>query len=170
MIQAKKIWKYGDDINTDYIFPGIHTYTLMSEKQMGMHAMEGYDLDFTGSAAAGDVIVAGKNWGCGSSREQAVKCIKARGISAIIAKSFSRIYYRNSLNQGLLIIACPAAADAIQADDHVSICMETNTIRTSKGDFQFPAYPEYVKNLVECGGLVAYIRKRLGLASPDRQE
>ena len=96
-----KVWKYGDDVNTDVIFPGKYTYTIKDRAEMALHACEDLDPEFTKSAQPGDVIVAGKNWGCGSSREQAATCLKERGIRAIVAKSFARIHYRNCLNEGL---------------------------------------------------------------------
>ena len=102
-----KVWKYGDDVNTDVIFPGKYTYTIKERSEMAKVACEDLDPEFTKNAKAGDIIVGGKNWGCGSSREQAVSCLKERGIAAIIAKSFARIYYRNCFNEGLPIIICP---------------------------------------------------------------
>lgn len=164
MIKSGKIWKYGDNINTDYIFPATFTYTLMSDQEMGPHAMEGLDVDFTAHAVAGDVIIAGKNWGCGSSREQAVKCLKARGIAAVIAKSFARIYYRNALNEGLAIIVCPDAVDAIQVGDSVSIDTQNGLLVCGVDEekiFHFAPYPEYVQKLVKAGGLLPYIKKVL---------
>ena len=156
-----KVWKYGDDVNTDLIFPGKFTYTLMSEEEMGVHALEDLDADFTQNAKPGDIIVAGKNWGGGSSREQAVKCLKARGINAIIAKSVARIYYRNALNEGLATIACHAAVEAIKAGEHITIDLAKNTISTAAGEFSFPAYPAFVKGLIEDGGLIPHIQNNL---------
>ena len=108
MAQAKKfsgkVWKYGDDVNTDVIFAGKYTYTIKEPAEMAKVACEDLDPEFNKNAQAGDIIVGGKNWGCGSSREQAVTCLKERGIAAIIAKSFARIYYRNCFNSGLGVL------------------------------------------------------------------
>ena len=109
MIISGKTWKYGDDVNTDVIFPGRFTYNLMSDEDMGRHALIDLDTVFNQNMQPGEIIIGGKNWGCGSSREQAVKCLKARGVGAIIAKGFARIYYRNALNEGLATIVCPEA-------------------------------------------------------------
>ena len=114
-----KVWKYGDDVNTDVIFPGKYTYTIKERADMAKVALEDLDMEFNKNAKPGDIIVGGKNWGCGSSREQAVTCIKERGIAVIIAKSFARIYYRNCFNEGLPIIVCPEAVDAISMGDEV---------------------------------------------------
>lgn len=157
-----KVWKYGDDINTDYIFPGIYTYVLMSEQEMGSHAMEGVDQNFTEKASKGDIIVAGKNWGCGSSREQAVKCLKARGIGALIVKSAARIFYRNAINEGFPVIVCPEAAETTEAGEQISIDLDKGRITNSEGVYQFTPYPEHIKKLMESGGLLPYIKKRLG--------
>lgn len=156
-----KVWKYGDDVNTDVIFPGRFTYALMSDEQMGEHALEDLDEDFRKNAKPGDIIVAGKNWGCGSSREQAVKCLKARGIKVIVAKGFARIFYRNALNEGLATIVCAEAADAVQAGETISVDLTKNVITTPAGEFPFPAYPDFVKGLIGEGGLIPYVRNSL---------
>ncbi|MGB6338204.1 MAG: 3-isopropylmalate dehydratase, partial [Candidatus Aminicenantaceae bacterium] len=109
-----RAWKYGDDVNTDVIFPGKYTYAVMEPAEMASHALEDLDPDFAKSVQPGDVIVAGKNFGCGSSREQAATCLKYAGVQAVIAKSFARIFYRNAINQGLLVIQSVEAAESIQ--------------------------------------------------------
>lgn len=156
-----KVWKYGDDVNTDQIFPGRYTYTLMSDEDMGTHALEELDADFHANAKPGDIIVAGKNWGCGSSREQAVKCLKVRGIKAVIAKGFGRIFYRNAINEGLATIVCKQAVDAIQAGETITVDFAGNTITTAAGTFPFPAWPDFVKGLIQDGGLIPHIQKKL---------
>ena len=134
-----KVWKYGDDVNTDVIFPGKYTYTIKERADMAKVACEDLDAEFNKNAKAGDIIVGGKNWGCGSSREQAVTCIKERGIAAIIARSFARIYYRNCFNEGLAIIICPEAVDAIEAGEDVTIDFDNFVITTAKGQkISFP--------------------------------
>ena len=107
-----QIWKYGNDINTDVIFPGKYTYTLRDPKEMGKHALEDLDPEFASNVQIGDIIFAGKNFGNGSSREQAVVCLKAAGVSAVVAISFARIWYRNAINNGLPAIICPEAVKA----------------------------------------------------------
>ncbi|MDH5466816.1 MAG: 3-isopropylmalate dehydratase, partial [Candidatus Aminicenantes bacterium] len=99
-----KAWKYGDDINTDVIFPGKYTYSVLEPGEMARHALEDLDPGFAQSVKQGDVIVAGRNFGCGSSREQAATCLKAAGVQAVIAKSFARIFFRNAINQGLPVL------------------------------------------------------------------
>ena len=108
-----RAWVYGDNVNTDVIFPGKYTYTLTARADIARHALEDLDLTFAQNVQPGDVIVAGRNWGCGSSREQAATCLVYNGVGAVIAASFSRIFYRNALNNGLLAIVCPAAVAAI---------------------------------------------------------
>ena len=163
MKRIGKVWKYGDDVNTDLIYPGRYTYTLLKEEEMGVHALEDLDASFNREAKPGDIIVAGKNWGCGSAREQAVTCLKARGVGAIVAKSFSRIYYRNCLNEGVSIVVCPALVDAVDAGDVIAIDFDNSTVTIEGKDqvFTFAPYPEYVLRLVESGGLLAYVKKRL---------
>ncbi len=106
------VWKYGDNVNTDQIFPGKYTYTLTTPEEIGAHAMEDLDTTFSASVQAGDVVIGGSNFGCGSSREQAVTCLKYKGVAALIAVSFARIFYRNAINQGLPAIVCPEAVAA----------------------------------------------------------
>jgi 3-isopropylmalate/(R)-2-methylmalate dehydratase small subunit len=159
-----KVWKYGDDVNTDVIFPGKYTYTIKERADMAKVALEDLDMDFNQNAKAGDIIVGGKNWGCGSSREQAVSCVKERGIAAIIAKSFARIYYRNCFNEGLAIIVCPEAVEAINMGDEISIDFDKGVIIVGDKQFAFPAYPDFVKGLIEDGGLIPHVKKSLGLS------
>ena len=160
MIEATVI-KYGDDISTDLIFPGRYTYLLLSEEEMAGHALEDLDPGFGERDVSDCVIVAGTNWGCGSAREQAVKCIRQKGIKAVIAKSIARIYYRNSINEGLLPIVCPEAVDAVENGDRLSIDMEQGLIRTAKGEFSFPKFPEFVRGILENGGIIAQVKKEI---------
>lgn len=158
-----KVWKYGDDINTDVLFPGKYTYTIKERSEMAKVAGEDLDPDFNKNAARGDIIVGGKNWGCGSSREQAVTCLKERGIGAIIAKSFARIYYRNCLNEGLPIVVCPDAVEAIQKGESVCVDFDSGQIYVGEKIFNFAPYPEFVRGLIEDGGLIPHVKKSLGL-------
>ena len=159
-----KVWKYGDDVNTDVIFPGKYTYTIKERADMAKVALEDLDMEFNKNAKPGDIIVGGKNWGCGSSREQAVSCIKERGIAVIIAKSFARIYYRNCLNEGLPIIVCSDAVDAINMGDEVEVDFDNGVIKANGKEIKFPPYPEFVQGLINDGGLIPHVKKSLGLS------
>src|ERR1051326_3589770 len=138
MTLTGKIWKYGDGVNTDVIFPGKYTYTLREPGEIAAHALEDIDPNFAKQAQAGDIIVAGRNWGNGSSREQAVTCLKYKGIAAVVAKSFARIYFRNGINQGLLLVTCPEAVDAAQTGDTLEIDLDHSVIRLKGQDYPFP--------------------------------
>ncbi|HUX06253.1 MAG TPA: 3-isopropylmalate dehydratase small subunit [Acidobacteriota bacterium] len=158
-----RVFKYGDDINTDVIFPGKYTYTVSDPAEMGRHALEDLDPQFVKQVKPGDVIVAGKNFGCGSSREQAAVCLVAVGLGGVIARSFGRIYFRNALNQGLMIAECPEAVDALEAGDEVTIDLERGEVITPRGTFNFPPPPQEVMHIIEAGGLVPYVRGKLGI-------
>jgi 3-isopropylmalate dehydratase small subunit len=153
-----RVWKYGDNVNTDQIFPGKYTYTANTPEEIAAHALEDLDPAFAGAVQAGDVIVGGVNFGCGSSREQAVTCLKYKGVRAIVARSFARIFYRNALNQGLAAIVCPEAVDAARNGDAVEIDLAAGVIRLPAGDFVFPPFPEHVRAILEAGGLVAFVK------------
>jgi 3-isopropylmalate/(R)-2-methylmalate dehydratase small subunit len=182
-----KVWKYGDGVNTDVIFPGKYTYTLKEPKEIAAHALEDLDARFATDAQPGDVIVAGRNWGNGSSREQAVTALKYKGISAVVAKSFARIYFRNGINQGLLLITCPEAVDVAQSGDAIEIDVTRNVIRFYASDvprpstasstrsefaqdareFPFPPLSSTALGIINDGGLVQHIRKKLGLTNTE---
>ena len=155
------VWKYGDNVNTDVIYPGKYLYTISDPNEMVDHALEGLDPSFAEGMKPSDIIVAGKNWGCGSSREQAVICLKERGIGAIIAASFARIYYRNCLNSALIAIPCPEAAEAIQDKETISLDLSAGKIRCRAGTFSFQPLPELLQEIINMGGLVAYVRREL---------
>lgn len=156
-----RVWKYGDDINTDVIFPGKYTYTITDPLEMREHALEDLDPEFIKGVTPGDIIVAGKNWGCGSSREQAVICLKASGVGAIIAESFARIYYRNCLNAALPALTCPELVQVVEAGDEITLSLEQGTIDLKGRKFTFPPLPEIVTKLLAAGGLVPFTRQRL---------
>jgi 3-isopropylmalate/(R)-2-methylmalate dehydratase small subunit len=162
-----RAWKYGDDVNTDVIFPGKYTYTISDPKEMPHYALEDLDPDFAAKVQPNDIIVAGTNWGCGSSREQAVTCLKESGLGAIIAKSFARIYYRNCLNAALPALTCPDAVDAIQPGDLIEIDLENGMIRTDKEEFAFPPLPKAVMKIFAAGGLVPYTQAALEERGPN---
>lgn len=156
-----RVWKYGDDVNTDVIFPGKYTYTVNDPKETAKYALEDLDPRFAKEVKPGDIIVAGKNWGNGSSREQAVSCIKEAGVGAIVAHSFARIYGRNCINSALPALTCPEAVEAVQDGEVIEIDMETGEIRCAAGTFHFPPLPANVLAIVEAGGLVNYTRQQL---------
>lgn len=153
-----RAWRYGDNINTDVIFPGKYTYRKMEPEEMAEHALEDLDPGFVGKVKDGDIIVAGKNFGMGSSREQAAVAVKYAGIRVIIAVSFARIYFRNAINVGMPAIKLPEAAAAIEDGDEVTVDMAKGEIITPKSVFSFPPYPETVMNILEKGGLINYIK------------
>ncbi|MHB8056080.1 MAG: 3-isopropylmalate dehydratase small subunit [Candidatus Aminicenantales bacterium] len=157
------VWKYGDNVNTDVIFPGRYTYTLMPPEEMAKHALEDLDPEFAKSVKPGDVIVAGKNFGCGSSREQAAACLRAAGVKAVVAKSFARIYFRNAINLGLAVLQCAEAVDALSAGDEIEIDFAAGTITSGTRTFKFFPLPEAVIGIVQAGGLIEYTKKKLGL-------
>jgi 3-isopropylmalate/(R)-2-methylmalate dehydratase small subunit len=159
-----RVWKYGDSVNTDVIFPGKYTYTVSDPAEMAQYAMEDLDPRFAQGVRPGDIVVGGINFGCGSSREQAVTCLKMAEVGAIIAKSFGRIYYRNCINNALPAILCPKAVDAIQNGEEIEIDLEGGEIHCAAGAFDFPPLPEMAMELMAAGGLIPYTRKKLGLA------
>ncbi len=156
-----RIFKYGDDINTDVIFPGRYTYSILDPNEMAKHALEDLDPDFVKKVKKGDFIVAGKNFGMGSSREQAVVALVYAGVAAVIAKSFARIYFRNAINNGLLVIQAPEAVDAIEDGDEIEIDLEKYEIRKGDKVFKFAPLPPEVQKIIEAGGLVEYVKQKV---------
>ena len=157
-----RVWKYGDDVNTDVIFPGKYTYSLTDPQEMAAHALEDLDPAFAAQVQPGDIIVAGRNWGCGSSREQAVICLKAAGVGAIVARSFSRIYFRNCINHALPIVTCDAV-DGVNTGDQITIDFAAGTVTTPRGVYTFPPLSPEARTILEDGGLIPHVRKQLGL-------
>ncbi len=157
-----KAYKAGDNVDTDVIIPARYLNTSDS-KELGSHAMEDYDKDFLKKISAGDVIVAGANFGCGSSREHAPIALKTAGISVVVAKTFARIFYRNAINVGLPVIECPEAADAIKAGDEVSVDLASGTIsdKTSGKVFKAKPVPAFMLQLLADGGLIPHLQKKL---------
>jgi 3-isopropylmalate/(R)-2-methylmalate dehydratase small subunit len=156
-----KVWKYGDDVNTDVIFPGKYTYSPMEPDEMAAHALEDLDPEFADKVAQGDFVVAGRNFGCGSSREQAAICLKAAGVQAVIACSFARIFYRNAINQGLPAIQCPECVEHVETGGELELDLKQGVIRTKNREFTFPPLPDSVMGILEEGGLIPYTRKRI---------
>jgi 3-isopropylmalate/(R)-2-methylmalate dehydratase small subunit len=156
-----KVWKYGDDVNTDVIFAGKYTYTIKDPHEMAKHALEDLDPNFAGNVKENDIVVAGKNFGCGSSREQAVTCLKYAKVGAVVAKSFSRLYFRNAINTGLALVQSSEATDAIQNGETVSIDFEKGELTCRAGIFRFPPLPPFVLGIIQDGGLIPHTKKKL---------
>jgi 3-isopropylmalate/(R)-2-methylmalate dehydratase small subunit len=132
---------------------------------MAEHALEDLDPGFVAAVQPGDIIVAGKNWGCGSSREQAVICLVEAGVGAIVARSFARIYFRNCINEGLPIVTCDAV-DSIETGDEITIDFEAGTVTTPHASYTFPPLAPSVMEILDAGGLVAHVQQKLGLEQP----
>ncbi len=162
------VFKYGDNVDTDVIIPA--RYLNSSDpKELASHCMEDIDREFVNKISAGDIMVANKNFGCGSSREHAPIAIKAAGISCVIAETFARIFYRNAINIGLPIIECPEAAQAISAGDEVKVDFDSGVITdvTTGKSFQGQAFPPFMQKIIDCEGLVNYInQKQAGEGQP----
>jgi 3-isopropylmalate/(R)-2-methylmalate dehydratase small subunit len=157
-----RVHRFGDDINTDLIIPARYLITT-DPKELAMHCMEDDDPQFTKKVAAGDVMVAGKNFGCGSSREHAPISIKAAGISVVIAKSFARIFLRNSINIGLPIMECPEAVEALSAGAKVRVDIGKGTVETEDGrKFQARPFPPFMMEIIRAGGLLNHVKIRMG--------
>ena len=155
------VFKYPDNVDTDVIIPARYLNT-QDAKELASHCMEDIDKSFVSKVQPGDVMVGGWNFGCGSSREHAPLCIKTSGISVVIAKSFARIFYRNSINIGLPILECPAAADAIAAGDTVSVDFDTGVItdETTGAVFQAEPFPPFIQEIIAAGGLMNSIKAK----------
>ena len=153
--------KYGDNVDTDVIIPA--RYLNSSDPaELATHCMEDLDKDFLKKMKPGDIMVATKNFGCGSSREHAPIAIKAAGVSCVIAETFARIFYRNAINIGLPIIECPEASKGIEAGDEVEVNFDTGVITnlTKNTQFKGQAFPEFMQKIIACEGLVNYINQK----------
>lgn len=161
MIVTGKVFKYGDNVDTDVIIPARYLNTS-DHKELAAHAMEDIDLDFVKNVRPGDIIVANKNFGCGSSREHAPIVIKESGISCVIATTFARIFYRNAINIGLPILECESAVKAIEAGDQVEIDFSTGIIKNlSKNEsYQGEAFPPFMQKIIDNNGLIGYIKSK----------
>ena len=159
------VHRYGRDIDTDVIIPARYL-TTSEPSELAKHCLEDLDVEFVNNVKPGDIIVAEENFGCGSSREHAPIAIKAAGVDAVIAKSFARIFYRNSINTGLAILECPEAVDAIKNGDVVSVDTETGTItdETTGESYTAQPFPPFIADIIEQGGLLNRTRHVLGLA------
>jgi 3-isopropylmalate dehydratase small subunit len=157
-----KVWKFGNDIDTDAIIPARHLNTT-DGKQMASHLMEDLDPKFASRVGPSDIIAAGKNFGCGSSREHAPIAIKASGVSCVIAHSFARIFYRNAFNMGLPILECPEGAERIQQGDELEIDLDSGTIenRTRNETYRAQPLPLFMQKLIKAGGLMEYVKEQM---------
>jgi len=158
-----KVWKYGDDIDTDVIIPARYLNTS-DPAELARHCLEDLDSNFVARMSKGDLIVAGENFGCGSSREHAPLAIKAAGVSAVIARSFARIFYRNALNIGLPILESSEAVENISQGDTVKVEVAAGLITNISKDEQYQAlpFPDFMQELIQAGGLIDYLKERAG--------
>lgn len=165
MANGGRAWKYGDNVDTDVIIPARYL-TTTDERELARHALEDLDPSFAASVRPGDVIVAGANFGCGSSREHAPVALAAAGVSAVIASSFARIFFRNAINTGLTIVTCPEAVAATDEGDVVEVDSETGVVKNQTKGVELAAepLPEHVRAIVAAGGLVPWVRERMGAA------
>ena len=154
-----RVFKYGDKVDTDVIIPARYLNTS-DPKELAAHCMEDIDLDFAKEVQEGDIIVANKNFGCGSSREHAPIAIKESGISCVIASTFARIFYRNAINIGLPILECDQAVKSIEAGDKLEVNFDTGVIKnlTKNEEYQGEAFPEFMQKIINSNGLIGYIK------------
>ena len=161
-MEAKgRVFKYGDNVDTDVIIPARYL-AIQDRKELAAHCMEDIDSQFVQKVTPGDIMVAGSNFGCGSSREHAPMVIKESGISCVIASTFARIFFRNAINIGLPIIECQEAAKEINAGDEVEVDFDSGKITdlTTNKTYQGQAFPEFMQRIIDCGGLVNYINEK----------
>jgi 3-isopropylmalate/(R)-2-methylmalate dehydratase small subunit len=155
------VFKYGDNVDTDVIIPARYL-NVPDMKELAVHCMEDIDADFSKNVQKGDIIVAQKNFGCGSSREHAPAVIKESGVSCVIAETFARIFYRNAINIGLPIIECPEASKGIEAGDEVEVDFDSGMIynKTKGTQFQGQAFPPFMQKIIQAEGLINYINNK----------
>jgi len=159
------VFRYNDNVDTDVIIPARYC-TSFTVAELSPHALEDLDPTFVKRVQQGDFIVAGNNFGCGSSRENAPIAIKGAGVACVIAKSFARIFYRNSINIGLPILECPEAVEGIEEGDRIQVDLESGTIEnlTRPGTWQAASFPEGIQEIIDLGGLAEYVRRKVGSA------
>lgn len=162
MIVQGKVFKYGNDIDTDVIIPARYL-NVTDPKELATHCMEDIDKNFINEVKEGDIMVALKNFGCGSSREHAPLALKAAGISCVIAKNYARIFYRNAFNIGLPILECDEAAEKIESGDEVSVDFKNGVIEniTKNETYQAEPFPEFIEQIINADGLVNYVKNKL---------
>jgi 3-isopropylmalate/(R)-2-methylmalate dehydratase small subunit len=150
---------FGDNVDTDQIYPGKYL-ELTDPQEIGSHVMEGADPDFPAQAQKGDIVVAGRNFGCGSSREHAVITLLEGGVGAVIAQSFGRIFYRNAINRGLPVITVPGGLD-VEVGELITINLEQGTIIVGDQEYQFKPYPREIRAIIDAGGVIPVIKEEL---------
>ncbi|MDH4222208.1 MAG: 3-isopropylmalate dehydratase small subunit [candidate division Zixibacteria bacterium] len=155
-----RVWKLGNNIDTDLIYPG-RCLPILDPLEMAKHVLEGYDKDFPNKIQKGDIIVAGSNFGCGSSREQAATSLKYAGVSCVIAKSFSRIFFRNAINQGLALVQSGDAYDLVKEGEEITIDFVKGEIMIQDKKIPFPPLPDVVMGILQDGGLIPHLKKTL---------
>lgn len=155
-----RCWVYGDNVNTDVIFPGKYTYNLKTPEELAAHALEDLDPTFATNVRPGDVIIAGRNWGCGSSREQAVTALRYAGVTTIIAASFGGLYFRNCINQGVHPVVCPDLHRLAQTGDMITIDHETRQLIFREQIFVIPPLSPSVQAILDGGGLLPMLQRR----------
>ncbi len=162
MILKGCAWKFGDNVDTDQIIPAPYL-NQTDVKALGEHCMEGLDPDFARSVAPGDIIVAGENFGCGSSRAHAPRSMLGAGVGAVVAVNFARIFYRNAVNTGLPILESEEAAAAIKTGDRLALDLEKGLIKneTARTEYRSEPFPEFMRNIIAAGGLMPYVSKKL---------
>lgn len=165
-----RVWAYGDNVNTDMLFPGKYTYTCSKAPEILPHLLEDLDPTFATGVRPGDMLLVGENFGCGSSREQPALGLRAAGVAAVVGKSFARIFYRAAINQGLILIECPAAVDAYNsskssgADTTLTLDIDGARIVVDGKDHPFPRLPPQILAIRDAGGLLEYTVARLRAA------
>jgi 3-isopropylmalate/(R)-2-methylmalate dehydratase small subunit len=160
-----KVYKFGDNVNSDIIIAGRYLIYIDLEN-LAKHAFEMLGEDVRTRLKASDILVAGRNFGCGSAREQATTAIRALGIKCVVAASFARTFYRNAINDGLPIVECPALYDAVQEGEQLSIDLSAGVIHHNANEYAFPRIPESVRKILELGGLAAYLKAQLDQPTP----
>jgi len=159
-VTTRRAWVYGDHVNTDVIFPGKYTYTLREPEAIASKALEDLDPTFATGVQTGDVIVAGRNWGCGSSREQAVTALKYCGVRVIIAASFNGLYYRNCINQGVMPLICADLYQHIRTGDYIRVDLTNATIMVDERAFPYVPLADNIQEIVDVGGLLPMLQAR----------
>jgi len=154
-----RVWKFPDDVDTDQIIPGRYL-VIRDPSKLAEHLMEGADPEFSKKVKVGDFIVAGKNFGCGSSREHAPLALKGAGISAVIAESFARIFYRNAINLGIPLLEAPGISKHLKTGDEIEVDLEKGIIKKDEKEFKFKKLPEFMLEILEKGGLIPYIKNK----------
>jgi 3-isopropylmalate/(R)-2-methylmalate dehydratase small subunit len=163
MRMAGTVWKYGDNVDTDVIIPARYL-NLSTPEELARHCMEDIDPSFASAVQPGDIIVAGENFGCGSSREHAPLAIKGAGVACVVAKSFARIFYRNSINIGLPILECPEVVEETEQGGHLTVDLRDGKITNKRTGrtYRTSLFPAFIMGIIQAGGLVPYTRRRIG--------